>query len=66
MSGILLIRVIWDTNVRPSVEGLTSTPRGTIHDLDVESFKKNSALLTLYDYKYDKKEHIQKKEFFKL
>jgi len=37
-----------------------------LHFIQIKFLKKNSVLLTLCDYKYDKKEYIQKKEFFKL
>jgi UDP-2-acetamido-3-amino-2,3-dideoxy-glucuronate N-acetyltransferase len=36
------------------------------HFIQIKFLKKDSTLLTLCDYKYDKKEYIQKKEFFKL
>ena len=36
------------------------------HFIQIKFLKKDSVLLTLCDYKYDKKEYIQKKEFFKL
>ena len=34
--------------------------------IQIKFLKKNSILLTLCDYKYDKKEYIQKKEFFNI
>jgi dTDP-4-dehydrorhamnose 3,5-epimerase-like enzyme len=37
-----------------------------LHFMKIKFVKKNSILLTLCDYKYDKKEYIQEKEFFKL
>jgi len=36
------------------------------HFIQIKFLEKDSTLLTLCDYKYDKKEYIQKKEFFKL
>ena len=36
------------------------------HFIQIKFLKKDSILLTLCDYKYDKKEYIQKKEFFNL
>ena len=37
-----------------------------LHFIRIKFLKKGSVLLTLCDYKYDKKEYIQKKEFFNL
>ena len=37
-----------------------------LHFIQIKFLKKSSVLLTLCDFKYDKKEYIQKKEFFNL
>ena len=36
------------------------------HFIQIKFLKKDSILLTLCDYKYDKKEYIQREEFFNL
>jgi len=36
------------------------------HFIKIKFLKKGSILLTLCDFKYDKKEYIQEKEFFDL
>ena len=38
----------------------------SFHFIKIKFMMKNAILLTLCDYKYDKKEYIQEEEFFKL